>query len=119
VFVRGAETCSPARGDFDPEAKTPAVRGKGQALMTLSDKAIEVIGDYLACRDDDRPELFLSCAGRLSGISGVGLAFMARHYARKAGIQNFSLHKWRHTSITAYLHATNGDVRAHRSPPPF
>jgi integrase/recombinase XerC len=92
-----------------------AVRGKGKGtqkvLMTLSDKAIEAIGDYLASRNDDQPELFLSCAGQPSGITGVGLAFMVKHYARKAGIQNFGPHKWRHTSITAYLHATNGDVR--------
>ncbi len=119
LALRRAEICNLSRADFDPEAKTLAVRGKGKGtqkvLMTLSDKAIEAIGDYLACRDIDRPELFLSCTrdgdGQLSGITGVGLAFMVKHYAKKAGISNFSPHKWRHTSITAYLHATNGDVR--------
>jgi integrase/recombinase XerC len=119
LALRRQEICNLTRADFDPEAKTLAVRGKGKGtqkvLMTLSDKAIEAIGDYLACRNDSRPELFLSCTrdgnGQLSGITGVGLAFMVKHYARKAGIQNFSPHKWRHTSITAYLRATDGDVR--------
>jgi hypothetical protein len=36
---------------------------------------------------------------------------MVKHYARLAGVVGFSPHKWRHLAITAYLRATDGDMR--------
>ncbi|MEP0766456.1 MAG: tyrosine-type recombinase/integrase [Fimbriimonadia bacterium] len=119
LALRRTEVCKLQRFDFDPVAKTLSVHGKGKGtqavLMTLSDRVVAAIQDYLAARDDNHPSLFLSCNrfkdGRHQGLKDWTVAHIVKEYAELAGLKHFSPHRWRHTSITAYLLATNGDVR--------
>jgi integrase/recombinase XerC len=119
LALRRAEVCRLERSDYDRSAGTLAVLGKGKGtqkvLMTLSERAMDALDDYIATRTDDHPALFLSCVRRLEGdprpLTDVGLSHMVKHYARLAGVTGFSPHKWRHSAITAYLRATDGDVR--------
>jgi integrase/recombinase XerC len=119
LALRRSEVCKLKRTDFDAEAKTLSVLGKGKGtqavLMTLSDRCIQAIQDYVDIRVDDHPALFLSCNrfkdGHLEGMKGYSLAFVVKHYAKLAGLKHFSPHRWRHSAITAYLVATSGDVR--------
>ncbi|GMV38013.1 MAG: hypothetical protein AMXMBFR61_25210 [Fimbriimonadales bacterium] len=52
LALRRTEVCKLQRTDFDPDAKTLSVHGKGKgteaALMTLSDRAVPASHDYLA-----------------------------------------------------------------------
>ena len=93
------------------------IRGKGRGekeVIDLSAKSIQALDEWLAVRDSckDNEPLFIALdnhayGSRLSGRS------IDRNVVKKFGIEVkvLSPHKVRHSTITAALDRTNGDVR--------
>lgn len=105
--------------DFDPELSSLAILGKGKGTqkvtMNLSDKTKEAILEWLATREDIKPSdaLFVALDRGYKGhrLTGEGIAKLIKSLAKQAGItKQMSPHRLRHTSITAALEATNGNV---------
>lgn len=105
--------------DFDAEAHSLSVLGKGMGtqkeMLTLSEKAVEAINDWLSARDSfnasDPLFIALDNANKGHRITGEGLSKLVKTVAKQAGIKKvLSPHRIRHSSITAALEATNGNV---------
>ncbi|MBP1934868.1 tyrosine-type recombinase/integrase [Ammoniphilus resinae] len=105
--------------DFDPELSTVSVLGKGKGTqkvsMNLSEKTKEAILEWLDTREEIKPgdPLFIALDRSFKGnrLTGEGLSKIIKGIAKKAGItKTMSPHRLRHTSITAALEATNGNV---------
>lgn len=121
--LRRAEVATLNVGDFEGTGSRIWVKGKGKAqkeIIHLSARAIMAISDYLAERGELTPAdpLFTNedRAGKGTGrLTPAGLYSIIAALAEKAGIKKrVSPHRIRHTSITAALDATGGDVRAVR-----
>jgi integrase/recombinase XerC len=103
-------------GDFDKPKLW--IRGKGRSekeLIDLSVKSIEAIEDWLTVRGGDTVSgdpLFIALDNRSYGrpISGRSID---RNVVKRLGVEVkvLSPHKVRHSTITAALEQTNGDVR--------
>lgn len=107
-------------GDLSPDRRSLKIYGKGrgnqQEAIALSEKIAQAIGEWLDTRGPLVPTdpLFTAVDNANSGrrLTGDGIYHMVRSIAQAAGIQkSFSPHRCRHSSITAALDATNGDVR--------
>ncbi|WP_244380915.1 tyrosine-type recombinase/integrase [Saccharococcus caldoxylosilyticus] len=107
--------------DFDPEAKTLAVLGKGRGtqkeIVSLSTKTAEAIADWLEARGDCKPDdpLFIVIGRPYTGqrLSTTSIYKLVDETAKAAGIKKqMSPHRMRHSAITAALEATNGNVTA-------
>jgi integrase/recombinase XerC len=102
-------------GDFDKPKLW--IRGKGRSekeLIDLSVKSIEAIEDWLTVRGEavSGDPLFIALDNRSYGrpISGRSID---RNVVKRLGVEVkvLSPHKVRHSTITAALEQTNGDVR--------
>lgn len=106
------------RTDFDRENSRLRITGKGRSeseWVTLSDATREAIGHYLSLRDDSFAGLFISHDRVYYGhtLSTESIAKIVKKYSQRAGITKpMSPHRIRHSSITAALDATDGNVRA-------
>ena len=96
------------------------IRGKGYSekhSIDLSDKCIQAVKDWLACRNNKSKAylpLFIALDSNSMGnrLSGDGIYKIVRRYCQKAGInKRMSPHRIRHSSITIALDKSNGDVR--------
>jgi len=105
--------------DFDPEARTLAIIGKGRGsqkeLISISEKATEALQDWLQARGDTEPgeALFIALdnVNRGHRLTGETIAYITKKAGQAAGIKKrLSPHRIRHSSITAALHHTGGDV---------
>lgn len=120
--LRRAEVCSCDVQSFDPERKLLAILGKGKGTqrvnVSISDKAVSALSVWLQARERKHPyrpadPLFISLAANSWGhrLTGSAIYAMVRAYAKAAGlIKVFSPHRVRHSSTTAALGATGGDV---------
>ncbi len=117
--LRRGEVIACNIGDFDPEAGKLSVLGKGRGqqkeLITLKEKAVDAIVEYLEDRGETDPEqpLFVSVSNHHHGnrLTGSGFYALIKQIAKQAGIKKvMSPHRMRHSSITALLEATNGAV---------
>lgn len=118
--LRRGEIAGASLRDFDAEAKTLKVKGKGRGteleVIHLSFTTTEAVRDWLLMRRElnlDAP-LFISLDPVKKGnrITGAGIYWILERYCRAAGIsKKMSPHRVRHSSITAALDATNGNVR--------
>ena len=109
---------------FDPEQQHLLILGKGKGTqrqsVSVSPKTVSALSVWLQARDRKRPyeptdPLFVSLANNSWGhrITGNAIYNLVRQYAKSAGITKiFSPHRVRHSSATAALEATGGDVRA-------
>ncbi|MBE9178697.1 tyrosine-type recombinase/integrase [Oculatella sp. LEGE 06141] len=119
--LRRNEICSANVADFNPEAKTLAILGKGRGTqkesVSLSSAAVEALQVWLEARGDRAPKspLFIAVDRAHFGqrLTGDGLYHLVRfQLAEKAGIKKrFSPHRCRHSGITAALDASNGNIR--------
>ena len=118
--LRRNELISANISDFNPGEKTLAILGKGRGsqkeTISLSAGAVEAIGAWLALRPELAPDapLFIALDNANSGhrLTGDGLYKLIRNSAKQAGISKvMSPHRCRHSSITAALDMTGGDVR--------
>lgn len=118
--LRRAEALTVTIADFDPEARTLSIAGKGKGTqrerITLSAASVAALRDYLETRgatERDSP-LFISVSRAACGqpLTPDGLYKIIRRLAKQAGLENeLSPHRLRHTAITMALDASGGDVR--------
>ena len=119
--LRRAEVVSLDVADLEVEEATLWIKGKGQAQKTaidLSSRTVEALQEYLATRPNlgGTSPMFASEDRAKKGdgrLTVDGLYALIRRLAKDAGITKpMSPHRMRHTSITAALDGTDGNVRA-------
>lgn len=119
--LRRAEVTSCNVRDFSPEEQTLWILGKGKGkqaeAVTLGKTTVSAISDWLNERGKSSPDEPLFYAVHIGyyghRLNTDSVYKIVKKYAKKAGIRkNMSPHRLRHSSITAALEATNGDVRA-------
>lgn len=118
--LRRNEVVSANIGDFDYEARSLQILGKGRgsqkSLISLSMGTTNAIQDWLSqlkTKNSDRP-LFQSLDPVNHGhrLTGTAIYQIVDQLARDSGItKKMSPHRIRHSAITAALDATNGNVR--------
>lgn len=105
--------------DFDASAGRLFIVGKGQtekAPVTISKVAVAALSEYLQGRGPlalDAP-LFVNAARFSDGterLSGRGMLYVVDTYGREVLDRPLHPHALRHMAITAYLDATEGDIR--------
>lgn len=118
--LRRGEVSSANLGDFDPEARRLKIRGKGKGTqveaIALSQVTVAALLEWLQARRELAPMAPLFCALDRAHygqrLTGSGIAWLVQGYCRVAGLQKpISPHRIRHSSITAALEATDGNVR--------
>ena len=106
--------------DFDAENNTLSILGKGRGtereVVSLSLKTAIAIEQWLDVRDTAAPDapLFIAIDNACYGkrLSGNGIYTIVDRLCKKAGIsKKMSPHRIRHSSITAALDATDGNIR--------
>jgi integrase/recombinase XerC len=107
--------------DFDPEAKKLTIIGKGRGTqsekVSLTTSTVAALQDWLDARGVVSPldPLFISlnrvCPGHR--LDGSSIDRIVSTIALAAGIKKrISPHRLRHSSITAFLDASGGNIRA-------
>jgi len=118
--LRRSEVSKANIGDFDPTAKTLRIYGKGRGnnaeTVSLGSGTVTAIESWLTARGEVNPDKSLFCSinpGYRDGrLSTQGIYDIVKSRCQDAGITKvMSPHRIRHSSITAALEATNGDVR--------
>lgn len=103
--VRALELCDLDVVDADLDERTLHIRaGKfdKDGIAKISDSCAEALGQYLARRDDDSKQLFLSRSG--NRLTRNGLLQLVKRRARAAGIeQNVTVHLFRHYFATKMI----------------
>ena len=106
--------------DFDVEGKTLSIIGKGQGsekqIISLPSQSAIAIGEWLVARGTAKLDdpLFIAVDNANYGrrLSGNGIYTIVDRICKKAGIsKKMSPHRIRHSSITAALDATDGNIR--------
>ena len=106
--------------DFDPTSGTFAILGKGKGsektIIDLAPTTVKAISQWLEYHPNPRHEqpLFVALASAHLGhrLCGESLRRMVDLMSQKAGItKQMSPHRIRHSSITAALNISDGDVR--------
>jgi integrase/recombinase XerC len=118
--LRRSEVSKANIGDFDPVAKTLRIYGKGRGnnseIISLGSGTVTAIEAWLEARGEVATDKALFCSvnpgyqdGRLCTQS---IYTVVKERCQAAGISKvMSPHRIRHSSITAALEATGGDVR--------
>jgi integrase/recombinase XerC len=125
--LRRNEICSLDVGDFDKSGRL-SILGKGKiqkSQIDLSPATTIAIEQWLAARDKYRSRsvscgessdpLFTSLDRRSKGhrLDGSTIYRLVREFSEAAGIDKIvSPHRIRHSAITAYLDASDGNIRA-------
>lgn len=120
--LRRAEVASCDIEHFDADQQHLLILGKGKGtqrqVMSVSAKTVAALSVWLQARDRKHSHqptdpLFISLANNSWGhrLTGNAIYNLVRQYAKAAGITKiFSPHRARHSSATAALEATGGDV---------
>jgi integrase/recombinase XerC len=118
--LRRSEVSKASIADFDPVAKTLRIFGKGKGnqseIISLGIGTVTAIESWLTARGEVNPDKSLFCSinpGYRDGrLSTQGIYDIVKSRCQDAGITKvMSPHRIRHSSITAALEATGGDVR--------
>jgi integrase/recombinase XerC len=118
--LRRSEVSKANIGDFDPAAKTLRIFGKGRGnqseIVSLGSGTVMAIESWLEARGEVNPDKSLFCsvnAGYTDGrLCTQAIYTVVKERCQAAGISKvMSPHRIRHSSITAALEATGGDVR--------
>jgi integrase/recombinase XerC len=117
--LRRNEICSLDAEDFDKSGRL-WILGKGKiqkSCIDLSPATTIAISQWLAARDNYRPTdpLFTSLDRRSKGhrLDGSTIYRLVREFSTAAGIDKIvSPHRIRHSAITTYLDASDGNLRA-------
>jgi integrase/recombinase XerC len=120
--LRREEIVSLDLADYDRQGGRLMIMGKGKLdkdSIDLNASVREALDEWIAFRagllfapkdgSERDSALFLSCNGRR--LCGTDIRRILQRYAEKAGVK-LSPHKVRHSSITAFLDASEGNVRA-------
>ncbi len=118
--LRRSEVSKANIGDFDQKSKTLRIFGKGRGnqseIISLGTGTVTAIESWREARGERAPDkaLFVSVnPGYRDGrLSTQGIYDVVSDRCQDAGIsKTMSPHRIRHSSITAALEATGGDVR--------
>ena len=118
--LRRSEVSKANIGDFDQKSKTLRIFGKGRGnnaeTVSLGIGTVTAIESWLEARGDVPPDKALFCSvniGYRDGrLSTQAIYDIVKSRCQAAGISKvMSPHRVRHSSITAALEATGGDVR--------
>lgn len=117
--LRRGEIVKTQIGEFDYEAATLFIQGKGKGTqkekISLSHKTAQAIMEWLNARKETNlnQPLFIALNPSYRGrrLTGNSIALIVKKTAAKVGIKKkMSPHRMRHSAITAALEATNGNV---------
>lgn len=105
--------------DFNREEKTLKILGKGSGsqkeFISLSDRTVIAISDYLDSRNIDDIPLFINVdrADKGNGrLTPQAIYYLVRDVFKKSGASKMmSPHRVRHSAITAALDLSNGNIR--------
>jgi integrase/recombinase XerC len=118
--LRRSEVSKANIGDFDPAAKTLRIFGKGKGnnseFVSLGSGTVMAIEAWLEARGEHQPDKALFCSVNIGYRDGrlcpQAIYDIVKSRCQSAGITKpMSPHRVRHSSITAALEATGGDVR--------
>jgi integrase/recombinase XerC len=118
--LRRSEVSKASIADFDPVAKTLRIFGKGRGnnseIISLGTGTVNAIEAWLEARGETNPDKALFCSvnpGYRDGrLCTQAIYTVVKERCQSAGITKImSPHRIRHSSITAALEATGGDVR--------
>jgi integrase/recombinase XerC len=118
--LRRSEVSKANISDFDPTAKTLRIFGKGRGnnaeTVSLGSGTVMAIEAWLEVRGETNPDKALFCSVNIGYRDGrlcpQAIYDIVKSRCQDAGITKvMSPHRIRHSSITAALEATNGDVR--------
>lgn len=118
--LRRSEVSKASIADFDPVTKTLRIFGKGRGnnseIVSLGIGTVRAIESWLSARGERDPDkaLFVSVnPGYRDGrLCTQAIYNIVKERCQSAGISKvMSPHRIRHSSITAALEATGGDVR--------
>jgi integrase/recombinase XerC len=118
--LRRSEVSKANIGDFDPVTKTLRIFGKGRGnqseIVSLGSGTVNAIESWLEARGETNPDKALFCSvnpGYRDGrLCTQAIYTVVKERCQSAGITKImSPHRIRHSSITAALEATGGDVR--------
>ena len=118
--LRRSEVSKANIGDFDQKPKTLRIYGKGKGsnaeTVSLGSGTVNAIEAWLEARGETNPDKALFCSvniGYKNGrLSNQAIYDVVKSCCQDAGITKaMSPHRIRHSSITAALDATGGDVR--------
>jgi integrase/recombinase XerC len=125
IALRREEIVTLNLSDYLPKEGMLMVLGKGQIdkqSIDLSPQVMEALDEWVAFRaglwfspkdgSERDSALFLSCNGRR--LSGTDIFRILRSYAGPTGVR-ISPHRVRHSAITAYLDASDGNIRTAQS----
>jgi integrase/recombinase XerC len=108
-------------GDYNPQEMTVKILGKGKGnqkiIISLSERLCAALNRWLEVRGngshDDPLFTAMDNANKGHRITGDAVYFMVSEVSKQAGItKRMSPHRVRHSSITAALESTNGNVIA-------
>lgn len=117
--LRRAEVAKLNRCDINPDVGKLKIYGKGRGtqaeFVSLSTKTVEAIEEWIEARGACMPTdpLFTSLSNNSYGrrLTGDGIYLIVVEAAERAGIKKrLSPHRVRHSSITAALIASNGNI---------
>ncbi len=103
--ARVTEALQPTRTNY---AKPTVIqKGGGEKTLGVTPKAVEIVGDYLACRDDDSPILWVIHAKRrhLRPMNPADVRLVWKHMSKRLGLSYWTTHAIRHTTATVLLAA--------------
>ena len=118
--LRRSEVSKANIGDFDQKSKTLRIFGKGRGnqseIVSLGIGTVMAIEAWLEARGEVNPDKALFCSVNIGYRDGrlctQAIYDIVKSRCQAAGISKvMSPHRVRHSSITAALEATGGDVR--------
>jgi integrase/recombinase XerC len=118
--LRRSEVSKANIGDFDQKERTLRIFGKGRGnqseIISLGSGTVNAIEAWLSARGEHDPDkaLFVSVnpGYRDGSLCPQAIYTVVKERCQSAGItKTMSPHRVRHSSITAALEATGGDVR--------
>jgi integrase/recombinase XerC len=118
--LRRSEVSKASIADFDPVTKTLRIFGKGRGnqseIVSLGSGTVNAIEAWLEARGEHQPDKALFCSVNIGYRDGrlcpQAIYDIVKSRCQDAGITKvMSPHRIRHSSITAALEATGGDVR--------
>jgi integrase/recombinase XerC len=118
--LRRSEVSKASIADFDPVTKTLRIFGKGRGnqseIVSLGSGTVNAIEAWLSARGEHQPDKALFCSVNIGYRDGrlcpQAIYDIVKSRCQDAGITKvMSPHRIRHSSITAALEATSGDVR--------
>ena len=117
--LRRAEAAEVSLKDFDSHAMTLSIMGKGKServKVDLAPDTVAALDAWMSARGDvpQKAPMFIAVDRCQHGhrLSTTSIYRVVRARAKAAGVSSqFSPHKIRHSSITAYLESSDGDIR--------